>query len=217
MISENFIQTSKTARYYLLGNPSNKIENIWFVFHGFGQLACDFINEFNCIANEKTLIIAPEAMNKFYIRGFTGKIGSTWMTKEDRENEIIDYINFANNVYKEILDKVDLSKINFNVFGFSQGGHTVLRWLNKSKVKVHNLIIWGSGFARDINYDEDLIYWNNCKSKLVIGRKDKFITKETLEKEIKFLQSIGINYELIEFDGDHAIDEYILKKIDNPI
>ena len=112
---------------------------------------------------------------------------------------------------------MDSRKTKFIVLGFSQGGHTALRWLSKAKINVNNLIVWGSGFPRDVDYKEDLIYWNNCNVKIVVGKKDKFITQEILKKEIEFLNSNGIKYELIKFEGMHCLDEYILKKIDNLI
>jgi predicted esterase len=214
MIFENKFKTSKTTRYYFLGNLNNQIGKIWFVFHGYGQLAKEFIKDFEIIANNQTLIIAPEAMNKFYTQGFTGKIGATWMTKEDRENEIEDYVNMIDQVYKQISDKIDLTQIQINVLGFSQGGHTAVRWLNKKNIHIKNLCLWGSGFPRDIDYQGNLNYWNKVKVKLIIGESDRFITKEKLNEEVSFLQSQNVNYDLIAYEGDHLINEYILSKID---
>jgi len=99
MPTSHSVIINKTARYFTLGTLSDKIETVWFVLHGYGQLAKDFIDEFSILENNTTYIIAPEAINKFYLRGFTGKIGATWLTKEDRENEIKDYNNFLENVF----------------------------------------------------------------------------------------------------------------------
>ena len=107
MISENLIKIEKSARYFTLGELTPAVENIWIVLHGYGQLASEFIKNFTSFENERTFIIAPEALNKFYFRGFSCKIGASWMTKEDRENEIEDYINFISTVVEKELKKIN--------------------------------------------------------------------------------------------------------------
>ena len=152
MPSENFIKIDKTARYSLIGEPNNKIKSILFVLHGYGQLAKDFIQFFKIIQNEKLLIVAPEAMNKFYLKGFTGKVGSTWMTKEDRNNEVKDYVNMLNKIYQSVISKIGNQNVKLNILGFSQGSHTTVRWINISKVKVSNIIMWSGSLPVDVNY-----------------------------------------------------------------
>ncbi|MEO8211039.1 MAG: phospholipase, partial [bacterium] len=86
-IEENTIKIEKSARFYL-NEPSKKnIKSVWIVLHGYAQLAKDFINEFDFLSDEDTLIITPEGLSKFY---FKDKIAASWMTKEDRSNEIND-------------------------------------------------------------------------------------------------------------------------------
>ncbi|MCB0729879.1 MAG: phospholipase [Ignavibacteriae bacterium] len=213
MITENLLTTTKTARYYTLGNTENNIQNIFFVFHGYGQLAKDFIEIFNKLHNENNLIIAPEALNKFYMRGFSGKIGSTWMTKEDRKNEIKDYVNMINNIFDAISKDMNLSKVSINVLGFSQGTHTAVRWLNSSKIKIDKLILWSGTFPHDIDYLANHNYWKNFNTKIVIGNKDKFISKEKLKDEISFMNKNQLIFDILEFSGKHEIPEEILRNI----
>ncbi|MCP5063663.1 MAG: phospholipase [Ignavibacteriae bacterium] len=208
MIQEKYIVTSKTARYFTLGELTEKTKTVWIVFHGYGQLAKDFLNKFTILENDSTLVIAPEALNKFYLRGFTGKIGATWMTKEDRENEIIDYVKMINEIYKSIKQDFNLKDIKITVLGFSQGTQTAVRWLDKYRHKVNNLFLWGGSFPHDCNYDND--YWSNIKSHIVIGNKDKFISKEMLKKEIMYFKSQNISCEIFNFDGGHELDSKIL-------
>jgi len=206
MITENFIQTAKTARYFILGNPNNDIDKLWFVFHGYGQLAKEFIINFEVIADEKVLVVAPEALNKFYLRGFNGKIGAVWMTKEDRENEINDYVELIDNIYKEISRHVDLSKVQVNVLGFSQGTHTAVRWLDRTKTKVKNLLLWSGTFPHDCNYKRNFDYWSNINTKIILGTLDRFISKDQLKTELEYLKERELKFELLTFDNGHEID-----------
>ena len=65
---------------------------VWFVLHGYGQLAGEFIRFFADLATDDSLVVAPEAMNRFYLVNPESApardrpVGATWMTREDRES-----------------------------------------------------------------------------------------------------------------------------------
>ncbi|MEE9430582.1 MAG: hypothetical protein V3V16_06045 [Melioribacteraceae bacterium] len=215
MINSKNITVKKSARYFTLGNLSEKTKTVWFVFHGYGQLANEFIDEFKTLENDSTFIVAPEALNKFYLRGFTGKIGATWMTKEDRENEIHDYVQMINEIFTTIEQEVDFKNIKINILGFSQGSHTVVRWLDKYHNKINNLLLWGTSFPRDCEYKKNSNYWKNIKTKIMIGTEDRFISKEMFEKEKVYLQTQNLNFKIYNFSGGHIIDKKLLSQISN--
>ena len=122
MIQKFKIQTTKSARYFQIGEPSSMTKNIWIVLHGYGMLPEYFIKKFECIANKETVIVAPEALNKFYLKDNYSRVGSSWMTKVDRHDDIQDNINFLNSIYASL--KLDQFDFKLNVLGFSQGGPT---------------------------------------------------------------------------------------------
>lgn len=212
MINEAEINIEKAAIYYLLGEPNKEIEEVWFVFHGYGQLAREFIKNFNILHNPKRLIVAPEALNKFYIKGFYGKIGATWMTKYNRENEIKDYINFIDKLYFKILDLLN-ANIKIKFLGFSQGAHTAARFLSFKKTKIDELILWSSSFPRDCNYPQNQKYWQSISKKIFIGTKDKLISNTKYREEKEFIKSQMLNVDFIKFEGGHEIIESELLKL----
>src|SRR3954467_9897190 len=93
------ITVSKTARYFVSGEMTESIEQLWFVCHGYAQLASSFLTWFDALDQQKHLVIAPEGLHRFYWKGFSDKVVASWMTKEDREADIADYVNFLNKVY----------------------------------------------------------------------------------------------------------------------
>lgn len=101
-ITEHHIQTTRTARYYSLGSFDDDITELWFVLHGYSQRAEDFIANFIPIIREGMLIVAPEALSRFYSRGFAGEVAASWMTREDRMHEIADYILYLDTLFAEI-------------------------------------------------------------------------------------------------------------------
>src|SRR5258706_11376012 len=106
VINEHHIQTTRTARYYFLGSLEGEVKELWYVLHGYAQRAEDFIKNFLLVAAEGVVIIAPEALSRFYTKGFAGEVAASWMTREDRTHEIEDYVRYLDNLYAEIKFKL---------------------------------------------------------------------------------------------------------------
>lgn len=207
------ISIKKTARYFMSGVPSPKIKSVWLVLHGYGQLAEDFIHNFEPIVAEDVLIIAPEALNRFYLKSYKGKIGATWTTKEDRENEITDYVKYLNDLYNEIINTSVLGNVRITVFGFSQGTATACRWIIRSGVKVDRLILWGGGIPPDIDLEVYRETINGLNPTLVIGDKDDFIPEFLIQQELKRIERLKLKFNLKRFNGGHEIPKEILQQI----
>ena len=212
LITKN-ISVHKTARYYIMGKPSEKINSVWIVLHGYGQLAEEFVGYFKTLHYESTLVIAPEALNRFYIKGFDGKIGATWMTKKDRESEIIDYVNYLDSVYDEVIKYGLLGKVKITVLGFSQGTATACRWISKGNSKIDRLILWGGEIPQDVDFLSAKKLFNSVDLTIVLGDKDEFISEEQLMKEIKQLNEIKINHMIYRFNGKHEIKAEVLRQL----
>ena len=66
-ISAHTIVVPRTARYYTLGPTHGFPRELWFVCHGFGQLAGRFIRQFASLDDGTRLIVAPEALSRYYL------------------------------------------------------------------------------------------------------------------------------------------------------
>ena len=134
-MDERHIRVTKTARYFSLGAPGPGVQQLWVVCHGYRQLAKRFLRRFHPLDDETRLIVAPEGFSRFYLddgtrqHGKDDPIGSSWMTREDRENEIRDYIAFLDRVLDETTRSLGGGPESLTVLGFSQGVHTVCRWV----------------------------------------------------------------------------------------
>lgn len=193
------ILTSKTARYFTLGTYSPATKEVWIVLHGYGQLANYFLDKFKGFESESRHIVAPEGLHRFYWKGFSGRVVASWMTKEERETDINDYVHF--------LDKVanQFPCAEINVLGFSQGAATACRFVALGKTKVNKLVLWGGAFPGDIDYFEKKSLFNSNKMKLVLGTEDEYYTEELIEKELKRLRGLELEFEVIRYEGGHNI------------
>lgn len=212
--SEKNIITQKTARYYIAGNPAAKTKNIWVVIHGYGQLAEKFIRQFDFLNNEDTLIIAPEGLSRFYTGSATGNaIGAAWMTKEERDNEIKDYISYLDAVLMEVLNTVNNPDVKINVLGFSQGVHTAARWFIRSNNKFEAVYLCSDDFPMDADFEKLKSRLGNSKMFYIYGNADGIIPQTSFEKSVKMLKEKNINFSEIIFDGKHIIHADTIKKL----
>jgi len=195
-------KTQKTARVFTLGDVENATE-VWIVLHGYAQLANTFIEEFECLLHPQTAIIAPEGFHRFYKRGFNGDVVASWMTKEDRLNDIMDYVTFLNRVYKQMVKPNQ----TVHVLGFSQGVATACRWIADGIVQPNNLILWAGTFPGDIDLEQGSANLKNTNIYLTYDNDDVFRTKESWEKQISLFTKMGINPTLFEYKGGHKIPQ----------
>jgi predicted esterase len=207
---KNKITISKTAFYHTLGEVKTA-KTIWIVLHGYGYLAEFFIKKFNPILDKNTAIIAPEGLSKFYLNGvgFDGRIGASWMTKDNRDSEIVDYINYLDQLYDTILKENEIADMKVNVVGFSQGGATASRWIANQKSKCDNFILWASNFPEDLNLN---VLSGNNKAFVLFGDNDKFINEKQINDYEQFLRASDIKCKLIRFEGKHDIPKEVLLK-----
>ena len=211
------ISISKTGKYSQIGKCSKKINNVWIVLHGYGMLSEYFVKKFECIINETTLVIAPEATNRFYLGNNYNRVGASWMTKLDREQEISDNILFLDKLFSIIKKEIGHDNFKLNTLGFSQGGPALVRWLMSNKLNTNSLILWGSDIPKDSLVIENKSRWNSMNLKIVIGKNDEYINEEKKQEFVGVVKSYGLKYDLIEYEGSHKIIEEELKKIANSL
>jgi predicted esterase len=205
----------KTARYFELGENTQATEHIWIVLHGYAQLANYFIKNFEVLNNEKHLIIAPEGLHRFYWNGFSGRIAASWMTKEDRLDDINDYTNYLNLVYTEVISNLKNKNAKIHLLGFSQGGATVCRWFANKKIRCNSLILWASVIPDDMDFENDSEIFNSVNTYFVVGSKDEFLDEKQIENHKQFLESKKIDFKFIFFEGKHELDKAALIGLSN--
>lgn len=190
--------------------PSTK--EIWFVLHGYGQLPQFFIRKFKDLSDENRVFVAPGGLSRFYLDGFSGRVGSTWMTKEERLLDIDNYIKYLNSVAAKVLEGVS-EEIIISLLGFSQGSATVCRWAEKLDFNFQKLILHSGAFPPDVDFSG---LSNVLKSKQVFmlsGDQDEFINEERKLEQQALIEKLRVEVKQIEFKGRHDIDIDSLKKI----
>jgi predicted esterase len=216
-MESKYIEVRKTARYFTLGSLTPNTRSIWFVCHGYGQLANYFLKKFEVLLDKETFVVAPEALNRFYLQGFTGRIGATWMTREERLSEINDYVYYLNQLYASILVNIHNTKIQIHILGFSQGVATVCRWIAAQEVKPDNLILWAGQFPADMNLELTREALSQTNLYIVYGKQDEFLKDINHDEYTDKFHVAGLTPKIISFDGKHEIHQDTLIKLKNQI
>lgn len=212
-MEQKHINFNYRANYSILGTPGQQTKHIWFVLHGYGQLAKYFLRKFTILDDGHHVIVAPEGLSRFYLDGFSGKVGATWMTKEERETDISNYITYLNKLGDEIIMQSQAPEVSITVLGFSQGAATVSRWIADTELKIDRFILWAGIFPEDINFKKAREKLAKTKNYIVIGSKDEFLTEKRREEQMLICEKLNIKPEVITFEGGHDINQEVLKGI----
>ena len=200
------------ARYYKLGELNANTKQVWWVLHGYGQLAQFFVSKFKGLTEKGIYVIAPEGLSNYYLQGNEGRIGASWMTRENRLTDIENYIAYLNGIHhKEIGGR----KIKTTLFGFSQGAATAVRWAMNQQVEFDRLILWAGLFPPDINFEKGAELFKYKDVIEVLGKQDQFITEDRIQEMLKLNERLKINPKIIEFEGVHEINQEILMGLSN--
>jgi predicted esterase len=215
MIEEHHIPVQRTARYYTLGTLSEKTRRVWVVLHGYGQLARHFIRRFDVVADEETLVIAPEGLSRFYTDQQAGKVGASWITREERDHEVVDYVAYLDQVLATVLADRSLDRFEITLMGFSQGASTVCRWLEKSELlRAKRLVLWAGFFPNglsDVLRPETVA---GMSVEYVYGLDDDYISHlPDVEQYLHRLVNDIPHLQLIPFSGKHVVDRVVLQSL----
>ena len=205
---------TRSARYCQLGELSPHTRRVWFVCHGYGQLAAYFCRHFTFLveADPATVVIAPEGLSRFYLSGNGGRVGASWMTRDDRLHEIDDHINFLDQLSDNVLAQCP-ADVHITVLGFSQGTATVGRWLAQARFRAAHLILWAGNFPDDLDTIAARHLLENLPLSVVIGTDDEYISPSQVAHQQQQLQQLGATPMLISFTGKHELNRAVLAEL----
>ncbi|GAA4414860.1 esterase [Nibrella viscosa] len=214
MAHEHHLKVTRTARYYTLGTLNDQTRHVWFVLHGYGQLAQYFIRKFDVLDDGQRYIVAPEGLSRLYLDPQYSRIGASWMTREDRLNEISDTLNYLNTLYDAVLQGYDTNSLTINLMGFSQGCAAVCRWLNAGHIRCDRLLLWAGFFSKGLADVIDPAKLSGVDTAYIYGTRDEYI--EQMDNAAVYLNRLKQEVpamQVIAYNGTHSVDRGILQQL----
>ena len=210
MMREHHIPVARTARYYTLGDPDGQLHELWYVCHGYAQLASRFLRRFIPLDDGSRLIVAPEALSRFYVErpGRThahSPVGASWMTREDRLSEIDDYIRFLDAIHGQLSESLSDPRPRVTVLGFSQGVATACRWAVRGSVRPERLILWGGLIPPDLDLDAHADALRGMELVVVAGDSDPHLPPTAIADQRARLAGHGITAREVSYEGGHEL------------
>lgn len=210
-MNEESLSVRRTARIFQLGEFSTATRELWLVAHGYGQLASYFLTHFEAIQSPQRVMVAPEGLSRFYLKGTHGRVGASWMTKEDREAEIEDQIAYLDQVLAHLeARQVGKEPLKLVLLGFSQGVATLWRWVNRGRPRPDWFILWAGDMPAET---ERIAGLTHMQLRGVVGSRDEFLTPEVRQNLERRLQKMGIHVPFQTFEGGHHLEPATLKTL----
>ncbi len=208
-MQEHAIDFQFRARYFKLGAITPQTRKVWFVLHGYGQLAPYFLAKFRSLEAEDICIIAPEGLSRFYLedvntRARTGnnRVGATWMTRENRDMDIQNYLTYLQSIYQHEIAHTD---VQVSIIGFSQGAATACRWALTGHISFDELILWAGVFPPDMDFEKGHEILKDKTVTAVYGYDDPFVSTDRMNEMQQLSDKLQITPEIIRFEGGHEL------------
>ena len=208
-MQENILKIQKTARYFTHGNI-DEARYLLICLHGYGQLPPFFGRKFETV-NKDFFVVIPEGLHRFYLEGSSGRVGASWMTKEAREQDIQDNMDFLNQLLDLFTGKKSFQKII--LLGFSQGGATAARFYCQC-AKIDHLVLWACIFPPDLHIEEEINGKPN-KNFFVLGSEDPYFNETEQKNTIDFYRNM--KFSIVQYTGNHTIETSILNNLLNSL
>lgn len=198
------------ARVGVVGDIETATE-AWLILHGYGMLAQGILHWFRAAARPGRVLVAPEALSRFYseTRGVR-RVGASWMTREAREDDLLDIMTYLDRVATEVIG--DVSRLE--IHGFSQGVAAGARWTVRQTRPVARLVCWGGKIPEDVApallrsaIAEGAVHY-------AVGSRDVWTPAEAIGADAARLEAAGLPVRLHPFDGGHRVDDGVLAALD---
>ncbi len=206
------IAIERHARYSVLTGDAGKVREVWYALHGYNQLAPRFIERFRPIADDTRHIVAPEGLHRQYVDHAARKVGASWMTSEDRLTDIADYVAYLDRLHDATLAELgaDPASVRTVGLGFSQGVHTLCRWVALGATRIDRAIMWGGTTPPDLDLSQHGDRLAESDIHLVMGDADEFFGQTAVAKHESRLTAAGVPFRSWSFEGGHRLDDVTL-------
>ncbi len=135
------------------------------------------------------------------------------MTREDRLDEIEDYVAYLESLYTHVFERVDRDSVEVFVLGFSQGVATAARWIARGTVHAEHLVLWAELVPPEFRSREGFRRLRALELTLVYGTKDKLVPSAHVAEQRERLEAHGVNARELSFKGGHRLDRETLLAI----
>ena len=204
MSQTHWMPVAQEQRVDSLGTLSDATKHVWVGLHGYGQLVQFFARHFRSLATEERAFVFPQGPHKFYLNGVHGRVGASWMTKDERLVDIANQRLYLGFVFQWI--KQQAPKATIHCVAFSQGVATIMRCIGHPDVQPSSILAWAGSWPPDLD-ETNRAALEELRFKACFGTRDEYITTEK-QQEMRgyYLEKYNFEPSVSVYEGGHSFD-----------
>ncbi len=207
-MNTHWLEVPQQQRVDVVGTLTAETKELWLGLHGYGQLVQFFSRHFRELANAQRAFVFPQGPHKFYLEGVHGRVGASWMTKEDRLVDIQNQWAYLDQVLSWATAEAPNARIHF--VGFSQGVATGMRYLGHGTHAPTSFLAWAGSWPPDLD-PGSVEALKATRFKGWFGSDDAFIGVEKQAQIIThYREEFGLEMDWDRYEGGHTFDKVIL-------
>ncbi|MGY2130632.1 alpha/beta hydrolase [Hymenobacter sp. HD11105] len=190
--------TTRTARYYCLGEPGPTIRHVWFCLHGEGQSAADFAAQLSNLDTPERLLIFPEALSRYSLPPSPDGMvstGATWFAPPDLLLDLADLTTYLDALAESILEACP-PDTPVTVLGYGHGAAAACRWLAGNRIAYDRLILYAAIFPPEIDRRATLVALPDRPVSVVATTVDIITPEAAAAGLMQDLQDVGLTAQL---------------------
>ena len=222
VVEPRHMTIERRVRYAVLEPCERPVTEIWFALHGYNQLAHRFLRYFQPIHAGGRCVVAAEGLHRQYIDHESRRVGASWMTSEDRLTDIEDYVRYLDRLHAHVLAEESRQRAGgaapprIVALGFSQGVHTLCRWLAFGRARIDRAVLWGSTVPPDLDLAAHADALSAADLHLVFGDRDEYFNSPLIAAHEDRLREAGISFTSHTYPGGHRLDADVLRRLATP-
>lgn len=156
--------TSRTARYYSLGEAGPAIQEVWFCLGAHGQPTTELAAQLANLDTPERLLILPEGLSRFEVATalvggaseppgaapLAPYIGSAWFASDSLLLDLTDLTLYLDALAGQVLAACP-PDTPVTVLGCGHGAAAACRWLAGGRVPYERLLLYAAMFPPDID------------------------------------------------------------------
>jgi predicted esterase len=141
-------------------------------------------------------LMSIQGLHRFY-RGRAEEVVASWMTREDREDAIVDNIEYASAAFDAVIGDAHRSIV---CVGFSQGVATAFRAGMRGPRRTAGIVAVGGDIPPELLADAQVEF---PRVLLLRGARDDWYTEAKLAADVAALGRRGVTPQVHTYDGAH--------------
>lgn len=187
--------TTRTARYYSLGEPGPAIQHIWFCLHGHDQPIADLAAQLAPLDTPERLLILPEALARHNQPATppdtSGITVSAWFAMDALEPDLNDLTNYLNSLADQVRAACP-PQTPVTVLGYGHGAAAACRWLATSSIVYERLVLYAAIFPPEIDRRATLAALPRLPVEVVSTTADIYTPEAAGEGLVQDLRDAGL-------------------------